>query len=304
MRRSEYYHILEVDRSATKPEIKKAFRRKAKTLHPDTNPSIDAQDNFVLLTEAYDALYHNRFPKRALMLRPKPKYTPEEIRRNLRDRYEHPKTDADRRKHLEKARQRLAKRKAMAERAFMIYYHRHLRSFTYRTTQALSVLSLFFALLLGIEMLMPYDVAETFLGKTEVYTQVASITAETNPNSIVHKLKLGDGPSVQVNREMFNAVKIGQRAELKTSAIFSDLAEIVVTTPKGYLVYQPRNSLAELWPILLIGLIIPILTFTLKAPNVFYFKVLAFNRVISVIFLSWLLLGNNRLLTLVQVTFS
>ncbi|MFW6189071.1 MAG: DnaJ domain-containing protein [Planctomycetota bacterium] len=33
-----YYEVLSVDRDATQPEIKKAFRRLAKKYHPDTNP--------------------------------------------------------------------------------------------------------------------------------------------------------------------------------------------------------------------------------------------------------------------------
>ncbi|MGD1848706.1 MAG: DnaJ domain-containing protein [Salibacteraceae bacterium] len=47
MKKASYYQILEIDRNATKPEIKAAFRRKAKLLHPDTNPSQDAQEEFV-----------------------------------------------------------------------------------------------------------------------------------------------------------------------------------------------------------------------------------------------------------------
>ena len=33
-----YYDVLNVDRNATQPEIKQAFRRLAKRYHPDTNP--------------------------------------------------------------------------------------------------------------------------------------------------------------------------------------------------------------------------------------------------------------------------
>ena len=35
---SSYYAILDVDRNATQPEIKQAFRKLAKKYHPDTNP--------------------------------------------------------------------------------------------------------------------------------------------------------------------------------------------------------------------------------------------------------------------------
>ena len=51
---SETYHILEVTSSSTLKEIKKEYRTKAKILHPDKNPSSNANRDFILLDEAYD----------------------------------------------------------------------------------------------------------------------------------------------------------------------------------------------------------------------------------------------------------
>lgn len=51
-----YYRMLEVDAEASPEEIKKAYRKKAKELHPDSNTSPDAHEQFILLTEAYEYL--------------------------------------------------------------------------------------------------------------------------------------------------------------------------------------------------------------------------------------------------------
>ena len=51
---SRYFKILGVPYSATMAEIKSAYRKKAKLLHPDRNPSLDAHERFVELSEAYD----------------------------------------------------------------------------------------------------------------------------------------------------------------------------------------------------------------------------------------------------------
>ena len=54
--KKDFYKILEVDRKASEKEIKKAFREKAKHLHPDKNKSPNAEAQFRELAEAYEVL--------------------------------------------------------------------------------------------------------------------------------------------------------------------------------------------------------------------------------------------------------
>lgn len=51
-----YYKILGVSSNATVEEIKRAYRQKAKELHPDKNKNPEAHEQFILLTEAYECL--------------------------------------------------------------------------------------------------------------------------------------------------------------------------------------------------------------------------------------------------------
>ena len=53
----DYYEILGVDRSATGPELKKAFKRLAIKYHPDKNPgNKEAEEKFKEAAEAYEVL--------------------------------------------------------------------------------------------------------------------------------------------------------------------------------------------------------------------------------------------------------
>lgn len=52
----DYYEILGVDRAADAPEIKRAFRRLARELHPDVSDAPDSEQRFREVVEAYEVL--------------------------------------------------------------------------------------------------------------------------------------------------------------------------------------------------------------------------------------------------------
>jgi len=60
----DLYEILGVSQSSTEDEIRNAYKKKARRLHPDKNSTSDAHDNFILLTAAKDALLHPIFRER------------------------------------------------------------------------------------------------------------------------------------------------------------------------------------------------------------------------------------------------
>src|SRR3954462_13435070 len=52
----DYYELLGVSRDASDADIKKAFRRLARQLHPDVSDEPDAEERFREVSEAYEVL--------------------------------------------------------------------------------------------------------------------------------------------------------------------------------------------------------------------------------------------------------
>ena len=72
-RGKNYYSLLEVTRSSSPLEIKRAYKKKSLALHPDKNPSPDATDQFDAVKQAYDVLMdmelrevYNKFGKEGI----------------------------------------------------------------------------------------------------------------------------------------------------------------------------------------------------------------------------------------------
>ena len=52
----DYYHLLNINRSATETDIKKAYRKLAMEFHPDVNTEKEAEEKFKAISEAYTVL--------------------------------------------------------------------------------------------------------------------------------------------------------------------------------------------------------------------------------------------------------
>ena len=56
----DFYEVLGISKSASKDDIKSAYRKLAKQFHPDINKAADAETKFKEVQEAYDVLYDDQ----------------------------------------------------------------------------------------------------------------------------------------------------------------------------------------------------------------------------------------------------
>ena len=61
----DYYEVLGVDRDADARTIKRAFLKKARTVHPDVSDDPEAEAKFKELNEAYEAVQSQRKAQRS-----------------------------------------------------------------------------------------------------------------------------------------------------------------------------------------------------------------------------------------------
>lgn len=79
---SKYYKILGIEVGSDEKSIRKAYRNLAKTYHPDKNPSAEAAQRFIEITEAYEVLTG----KKAINQQKKGAKSPEQEQREREER--------------------------------------------------------------------------------------------------------------------------------------------------------------------------------------------------------------------------
>lgn len=141
-----YYNILGLRNTASLEDIKRAYWAKAKVLHPDKNRKNDANEQFILLNEAYECLQNLKTGK---VYNPSEKaYTAQP---NGRWRYENWKT-AEREKTRERARQYARMR-----------YEEFIRTDYYKSITSLDIITSYLGFFMAIVVVLIFPVVAMLL---------------------------------------------------------------------------------------------------------------------------------------------
>jgi hypothetical protein len=129
----QFYRLLGLTLGATEGEIKRAYRKLAMRFHPDRNPSAEAHEKFIRLTEAFESLI-NKSDTSVTRVK---QQTPEERRKEAQKKYH----DFIKRQMLENER----------------YFQSLFKGNKWRVIKIISVIGSFVAFMILLDWILPYS---------------------------------------------------------------------------------------------------------------------------------------------------
>lgn len=184
--RNQYLKILGLDSSASKKDIKKAFRSKAKTLHPDKNPSSKAQEEFIELCEAYEALISDN----ADDLSETPPHNSAQSAAYYSKKYNRFYSEEEFLEKMRKARQHAEMKRVIEKNIHNIGYQQLISSITYKVAVVMGVFTLIIAGILSLDyLILPKDQETYYVTSfadygTEFKVYVSSMDVRTKPQKL------------------------------------------------------------------------------------------------------------------------
>ena len=252
----DYYKVLNVRRGATKPEIKRAYYKLAMKYHPDRNPSESAHEQFIIISEAYDALMNDKTKRRVIPKRKKaPQKPPEKTKTHKDPSYQ--KASPEERRRRYKAAQERIKREGLA------YYEQYLASYRMKLSIFMTLLSLILAIALTVDAVS---------GETEVQHTIQRFKIEVDDsNHSTGNYIL----TFEAGRDITVPIVPRMREDINVQLVQSSFLGTRYTLQYEHLpdrIYDITNAIENFRWLFVFILLIPLLRFWLISPHVgFYF---------------------------------
>jgi len=290
--KEKHLNILGLFTEATESEIKKAFRLKARELHPDKNPSKDAQERFIQICEAYKALLEDNYESENIVK--------ETYSHNFAKKYNKDLSPEEFEKRLQRARD-YAKIKAFKEDNIReLSYYQIKNSYITKLHLYASVLSFFVLTLITLDFLiLTPSITEGVLINKDIQgilysSSIYDIDASLEYRKAHPNTKFADqyiSIYTRIDDPQINTTWVNTKVKVYTSALLGDIL--------GY--SSDRQTHKEMainyycfhyifWFYFSIFLL-PFFTFLIKGPNSYYIILIYLSTYLSLV-TSVFLFGN------------
>jgi hypothetical protein len=251
---ASYYKILGLSEGADDEQVKKAYRRLAMEFHPDKNESDEAMARFIEITEAYEAL------QKGITESPEKSAMPSRRAGDERRR------DPEWRK---KVAERLRKAKIKAAEEGLQYYQDYLKSYKYKLSFLASIVSVLVAIAISFDYFAPGETGQEMIVNMDADLMINDY--DTGIAMHDYYLFFSVEESHQISYEDYVAIDPGERVEVERSMLFQEPLEIIRTTRSKAVVVDFDHYLYDLYYVLMVLLLVPLLRFKLQKPDVSYY---------------------------------
>ena len=278
----ECYQVLGIDKTFDINEIKAAYRKQANLLHPDKNPDPRAGEYFMMSKEAYETLiiYIDIREKYGMQLGQLLVEEENEKERDIQERV---------RKAQEKRARKIAREQELIQNIYKKYTH----------TWRMYIVILLSLIALPVSAMLFYDFV--FDGEWE-YVQVQGKSfgswAGTEEEPILADFYIVlRGTRVAVSPDLYVEINERQVIEVERTRFFREIKHIRSKGKYSSIESTPLSFINDAWAVFVILLILPIISFFFMKPRfVFVFFYIHYNLYIHPLVLSYILLGNARIL--------
>ncbi len=246
-----YHKTLGLSSSATKAEIKVAYRRLAKKYHPDKNKSKQASQLFIEVNEAYAYLSNENstFQIKSTEKNPprkRSKYSEEELK-----------------KRMEWARKYAQYKKIKEERVIELEYYKINNSFRKKIITLINWVSISFAFLIFLDF--------KILPTSPIHVELITNYIDTGSDKFVLKFKDTDNDDFNFGVSLddikyINAAKINEYSTQK-SMLFNQNINLLLNIDNEIITIDNHFCVYKVFYFYLIILLLPLVTIFSKGPN-------------------------------------
>lgn len=242
----KYYNILGLNESATTADVRRQYRKLAMQYHPDRNPSIQAKEQFLIITDAYEILIGK---KKA------PISGNQNIGRSKEKTHEDRVRDAKKRYY-----EQLEKEQLRNE----LFYRSLFTGWKWKLIKISSAIGLIIALALTIDLFLPRHYE-----KDQVSHYAKNIYSSVN-NEDVSLIKTKEDKEFWITGIDYQLYGQYPEIYIERSWIFHQAVNLISIQKIDYAYYPVCYTFYSVSPVLILLFILPFLTLKFKRRTILY----------------------------------